>query len=71
MTSGDGTLALLAYQSPPLYEVLGINLMILPQSDIRLPTAGQWGATGRRLRKMALSYTGEILPRPTVGKPSL
>ncbi len=55
MTSGDGTSALVAYQSPPLDEVLRINLMALPQMGIRLPTAGHWGVTCCRLRKMALN----------------
>jgi hypothetical protein len=71
VTLGDGTSAWVTYQSPPLDEVLRINLMIFPRMSIRVPSAGHWGDACRRLKKMALSQTGEILLRPTVGKPSL
>ena len=55
VTSGDGTSAWVTYQTPPLSEVLGTNLIVLPWMDIRLPSAGHLGAACRRLKKMALS----------------
>jgi len=39
-----------------------------PQA-IRLSAVAHRGDACRRLEKMALSHTGEILRRPTVGKP--
>jgi len=41
----------------------------LPSQEIRLPATAHSGVACLRLEKMVLSHTGEILRRPTVGKP--
>ena len=71
MTSGDCISACVGCQSPALDEAWGINLMISATWNMRLSTPNHGGDACGRLKKMALSYTGEALPRPTVGKSSL
>ena len=59
-------------QSPPFDEALGIEPDDPPYRGVygypRRPTEG---AARRRLEKTALSYTGEVLRRPAVGKSPL
>ena len=71
MTSGDCISACVGRQPPALGEALGTVLMVLATRGIRLSTSNHGGDACGRLKKMALSYTGEALPRPTVGKSSL
>ncbi len=55
-------------QSPPLEEARETHRTVFPPLDIRLPAEDHGGGTRCRLEKTALSHTGEILRRPTVGK---
>ncbi len=67
--SGRRHLGLMVCQPPPPREALGYRMRdISRRSVIRLSATDQDGATCPRLGKMVLSYTGEILRRPTVGK---
>ena len=71
VTSGDCISAFVGRQPPALGEALGTVLMVLAMWDIRLPASNHGGDACGRLKKMVLSYTGEALPRPTVGKSNL
>jgi len=55
-------------QSPPLDEALETRHTVFPSQDTRLLAGDHGGGTRRRLEKKVLSYTGEILRRPMVGK---
>jgi hypothetical protein len=71
VTPGDGISACVVCQSPPLDEALIVDPDTIPPLDIRLSVVDHGGVTCRRLETMALRQTGEILRRPTVGKPCL
>jgi hypothetical protein len=71
VTSGDCISACVGCQVPALHEAQRINLMVFAVWRIRLSTSNHGGDACGRLEKMALSYTGEALPRPMFGKSSL
>jgi hypothetical protein len=67
VTSGDGISACWMCQLPPLNEALGAQpLRALPASEMWLPASDPAGDACRRLKKTALSYTGEVPRRPAV-----
>ncbi len=71
-TSGESTSAFRVCQGPPLHEALGI----LPYGSSRRRICGYrrrtlGGDACSRLKKMALSLTGEVPLRPIGGKPNL
>ena len=71
MTRGDCTSAGVVCELPPLYEALVVDLMAILPPEIRLSAVDHEGAACGHLEKMVPGYTGEILRRPTVGKPLL
>ena len=71
MARGDCTSAGVVCELPPLDEALVANLMVIPPSAIRLPEEDHEGAACGHLETKVPGYTGEILRRPTVGKPCL
>ena len=55
-TSGDGTSAFMARQSPTPEEAPESTLTLSPPSDMRLPAVGHGCDACRRLEKMVLSH---------------
>jgi len=72
VTSGDGILACVVRQLPPLNEALSGNRISRPmtgEAECRKWTTGVMPAAA--WRKWSYAMTGEALRRPTVGKPNL
>ncbi len=71
MTSGDGISACSCASHRPSVKHWGPILTVFSSVKIRLRTRNKAGDACRRLKKMVLRHTGEILRRPTFGKPCL
>ena len=72
VTPGDGILAYLVRQSPPLDEALTGARTSRPRSgDAECRRWTTWVLRAAAWRKWSQAMTGEVLRRPMVGKSSL